>query len=101
MFIRSNENNWLVFMDIIVQFQTTLDSTRITFVATLDKSIYSLLDDFLSKCIENLKDGGRIVISIPAETDIDELILRHGLRIIESHLARVHGSLIRRVVVAE
>jgi len=66
-----------------------------------DKSIYSLLDDFLSKCIENLKDGGRIVISIPAETDIDELILKHGLRIIESHLARVHGSLIRRVVVAE
>jgi len=66
-----------------------------------DKSIYSLLDDFFSKCVENLKREHRIVISIPAEMNIEELILKHGLKVIEYHLARVHGSLVRKVVVAE
>jgi tRNA (guanine10-N2)-dimethyltransferase len=66
-----------------------------------DESVITLLDNFLEGCLDLLKNGGRIVMAAPAELDLGELIKKHGLRLRESHIVRVHGSLIRRVVVLE
>ncbi|MCC6023816.1 MAG: THUMP domain-containing protein [Thaumarchaeota archaeon] len=66
-----------------------------------DKSIIALLDNFLEGCLGLLKDGGRIVMAVPAELSLEELIEKHGLRLKESHIVHVHGSLVRKVVVLE
>jgi len=66
-----------------------------------DRSITALLERFLEECARILKKGGRIVMAAPAEVDLEELAERHGMRILQTHLARVHGSLARRVVVLE
>lgn len=66
-----------------------------------DESVIALLDNFLEGCLDLLKDGGRIVMAAPAELDLEILIERHELRLRESHIVRVHGGLVRRVVVLE
>jgi len=66
-----------------------------------DKSIKNLLTEFFEMVIELLVDHGRIVLAVPSELELPELMAEMGLRIRESHLARVHKSLTRRVVVLE
>ncbi|MEM0329478.1 MAG: THUMP domain-containing protein [Nitrososphaerota archaeon] len=66
-----------------------------------DESVTALLDKFLESCLSLLKSGGRIVMALPVEINLEALIKRHGLRLRESHIVRVHGSLVRRVVVLE
>lgn len=46
-------------------------------------------------------DHGRIVLAVPSELELSELMAGIGFKIRESHLARVHRSLTRRVVVLE
>ncbi len=64
-----------------------------------DESIIALLDKFLESCLSLLRNEGRIVMALPAEMGLEALINKHGLRLKESHIVRVHGSLVRRVVV--
>jgi len=66
-----------------------------------NRSVIALLDNFLEGCVDLLKDRGRIVMAAPAELSLEELIEKHELRLRESHIVRVHGSLVRRVVVLE
>lgn len=63
------------------------------------RSIQSLLSKFLSESIQLLRDHGRIVIASPADVELEEIAADHGLKVLETHLARVHGSLVRKVVV--
>ena len=64
-----------------------------------DRSILTLLDKFLNECLPLLRRGGKIVLAAPTDVRVDELVEGHGLRVEEAHIARVHGSLVRRVVV--
>jgi len=66
-----------------------------------DRSIKNLLTEFFEVAVELLVNQGKIVLAIPSELDLSDLIAGSGLRIRESHLARVHKSLTRRVVVLE
>lgn len=66
-----------------------------------DESILSLIDRFLESCLDVLRDGSRIVMALPAEVELEALLGEHGLVMRESHVVRVHGSLVRRVVVLE
>jgi len=66
-----------------------------------DRSIKNLLTEFFEVAAELLVDHGRIVLAVPSELDLSELIAGTGFKIRESHLARVHRSLTRRVVVLE
>ena len=66
-----------------------------------DKSIKNLLTEFFEVAAELLVDHGRIVLAVPSELELSELIAGTGFKIRESHLARVHRSLTRRVVVLE
>ena len=66
-----------------------------------DKSIKNLLIEFFEVAAELLVSHGRIVLAVPSELDLMELIAGTGLKVRESHLARVHRSLTRRVVVLE
>lgn len=64
-----------------------------------DRSVLMLLDKFLSECLPLLRKEGKIVLAAPTDVRVDELAEAHGLRVEEAHIARVHGSLVRRVVV--
>jgi len=66
-----------------------------------DRSIKNLLTEFFEVAAELLIDHGRIVLAVPSELELSELIAGTGFKIRESHLARVHRSLTRRVVVLE
>jgi len=66
-----------------------------------DRSIKNLLTEFFEVVAELLVDHGRIVLAVPSELELSELIAGTGFKIRESHLARVHRSLTRRVVVLE
>ena len=66
-----------------------------------DRSIKELLDKFFNACLPLLKKRGKVVIATPMEMTLDELASAYGLRAREAHIARVHGSLVRRVVVLE
>ena len=66
-----------------------------------DRSIKNLLTEFFEVAAELLVDHGRIVLAVPSELELSELIAGTGFKIRESHLARVHRSLTRRVVVLE
>ena len=66
-----------------------------------DRSIKNLLTEFFEAAAELLVDHGRIVLAVPSELELSELIAGTGFKIRESHLARVHKSLTRRVVVLE
>ncbi|RLF98796.1 MAG: hypothetical protein DRN49_05335 [Thaumarchaeota archaeon] len=66
-----------------------------------DKSIKDLLIEFFEVAVELLVDHGRIVLAIPSELDLFELIAGTKLKVREIHLARVHRSLTRKVVVLE
>ncbi|MCD6235898.1 MAG: RsmD family RNA methyltransferase [Thaumarchaeota archaeon] len=66
-----------------------------------DESISTLLSKFFQEGTRVLKKKGRIVLAVPADIDLKEIASKHGLRIVEEHTARVHGSLTRRVVVLE
>ena len=66
-----------------------------------DRSIKNLLTEFFEAAAELLVDHGRIVLAVPSELELSELIAGTGFKIRESHLARVHRSLTRRVVVLE
>lgn len=66
-----------------------------------DRSIKNLLTEFFELAAELLVDHGRIVLAVPSELELSELMAGIGFKIRESHLARVHRSLTRRVVVLE
>jgi len=66
-----------------------------------DRSIKNLLTEFFEVAAELLVDHGRIVLAVTSELELSELIAGTGFKIRESHLARVHRSLTRRVVVLE
>lgn len=66
-----------------------------------DRSVQELLADFFPACRELLNDGGRISLAVPEGVDVGGLAGDAGLRVLEEHRARVHGSLVRRVVVLE
>lgn len=66
-----------------------------------DKSIELLLTEFLKACKPLLRGRGRVVMAAPSEIDLAEIASTHGFNIWRSHLARVHGSLVRRVVILE
>jgi len=66
-----------------------------------EKSIELLLTEFLRACKPLLRGRGRVVIAAPSEIDMARIASKHGFNIRESHLARVHGSLVRRVVILE
>ena len=63
------------------------------------ESIQSLLNKFFDSSLKLLKKEGRIVMASPADIELEEIAAAHGLRLLGRHLARVHGSLIRKVVV--
>ena len=64
-----------------------------------ESSLENLLEDFLSKVSEFLVDDARIVMAVPSEYPIEETSESMGFKVLETHLARVHGSLVRKVVV--
>ncbi|RLG06955.1 MAG: hypothetical protein DRN68_06150 [Thaumarchaeota archaeon] len=64
-----------------------------------DRSIKNLLTEFFEVAVELLTDHGRIVLAVPSELDLSELVAGTGLKVGESHFARVHKSLTRKVVV--
>lgn len=64
-----------------------------------DMSVERLLERFFWEVSEVLVEGGRVVVAAPAEYAVEELAREAGFEVIEAHLARVHGSLVRRVVV--
>ncbi|RLG03580.1 MAG: hypothetical protein DRN60_01220 [Thaumarchaeota archaeon] len=66
-----------------------------------DRSIKNLLTEFFEVAAELLVDHGRIVLAVPSELELSELIAGTGFKIRESHLARVHRSLTRMVVILE
>ncbi|MCS7132490.1 MAG: THUMP domain-containing protein [Aigarchaeota archaeon] len=63
------------------------------------QSIRSLLSKFFEESIQLLKDRGRVVMASPVEVGLEEMTMNHGLKLLGTHLARVHGSLVRKVVV--
>ena len=66
------------------------------------QSVQILLDKFFAECLPLLKKKSKIVMATPAdEVKLEELSSAHGLRIREAHIARVHRSLVRKVVVLE
>jgi len=66
-----------------------------------DRSIADLLAKFFTECKRILRKKGRIVMAVPLEIDLEEIVNGHGLRILQTHFAKVHGSLVRKVVVLE
>jgi len=66
-----------------------------------DRSVLSLLESFFDECLPLLRRGRRMVMASPADIDLERLASDHGLNVAETHLARVHGSLVRKVVVLE
>jgi len=64
-----------------------------------ERSIIQLLKEFLVEAPKYLIKGGRISISTPSQIMVEDLI--ESLKLCEAHLARVHGSLERRVAVLE
>lgn len=63
------------------------------------RSIQSLLNNFFDESLRLLSEQGRIVMASPANVELEEIARDHGLKLLETHLARVHGSLVRKVVV--
>lgn len=62
-------------------------------------SIESLLGKFFEESIQLLKDRGRVVMASPMNVRLEDIAMNHGLKLLEKHQARVHGSLVRKVVV--
>ncbi len=63
------------------------------------QSIQSLLHKFFDGSLRLLRDRGRVVMASPIDVELEEIAREHGLTFLERHLARVHGSLVRKVVV--
>ncbi len=66
-----------------------------------DESIHTLLSKFFNEGLRVLKERRRIVMAVPLNVPLERIVSEHGLKIIEKHVARVHGSLTRKVVVLE
>ncbi len=66
-----------------------------------ERSFLTLIEEFLPVAGSMLADGGRVVMASPEEYDVEALAQSHGFRVAETHRAKVHGSLVRKVVVME
>jgi tRNA (guanine10-N2)-dimethyltransferase len=67
--------------------------------STMGADLARLLREFLKETHSILAEDGFVCLGSPAGTDIDVLGLEAGLNLVESHIARVHKSLSRRIVV--
>ncbi len=59
----------------------------------------NLLEDFLHSAAEVLERGGYLCTASPADLDLADLGRGAGLKVVESHIIPVHGSLTRELVV--
>lgn len=66
-----------------------------------ERSVQELLRSFFHGCGELLREGARICMAVPEGVWVEDLAGEAGFRLMEAHRARVHGSLVRRVVVLE
>ena len=65
------------------------------------KSLIELLEEFLSRAGNVLVKDGRVVIASPEEYAVEDLASAQGFHVREIHRAKVHGSLVRKVVVMD
>ncbi len=66
-----------------------------------ERSFLFLVGEFLSSLNGLLVDDGRVVMASPEEYDVEDIASAYGFKVAEVHKAKVHGSLVRKVVVME
>ena len=67
--------------------------------STRGRRLDFLLQEFLPSAYDTLSGGGFLCICCPSDVNILRIAKRAGFELIESHMAYVHRSLTRRILV--
>ncbi|RLE61718.1 MAG: hypothetical protein DRJ32_00590 [Thermoprotei archaeon] len=95
-----SDSEKLVFREKSIDYIVT-DTPYGRLSTTKGKDLDKLMEKFVARIARALRKGGRAVIMVDSRINIEQIIARNNLKILEKHLIRVHRSLTRKIVVAE